>query len=103
MDNATLKAYLADNSQVVAIFMEKATDFLNKQNMERLPARRYNDAEINRQAEKLLDKVIDTLHDKIAPHTRDDSAAAWEQFLGTNDVLDDLELSMNEMSFEQED
>ncbi|MFC6179694.1 hypothetical protein [Lactiplantibacillus daowaiensis] len=103
MDNATLKAYLADNSQVVAIFMTKATDFLNRQNQDRLPARRYNDAEINRQAEKMLDAVIDNLHDKIAPHTRDQSTAAWAQFLGTNDVLDDLELSMSELSFESED
>ncbi|VDG17651.1 hypothetical protein [Lactiplantibacillus mudanjiangensis] len=100
MDNATLKAFLADNSQVVTIFMTKATDFLNQQNQERLPARRYNDAEINRQAEKLLDGVIDNLHQKITPHTRDQSVAAWEQFLTTNDVLDDLELSMSEMTFE---
>ena len=103
MDNATLKAYLANNSQVVAIFMDKATAFLNKQNLERLPARRYNDAEINRQADKMLDAVIDNLHTKIAPHTRTQTDAAWEQFLGANDVLDDLELSMSEMSFEAED
>lgn len=103
MDNATLKAFLENNSQVVTIFMDKATDFLNKQNMERLPARRFNDAEINRKAEKLLDGVIENIHKQIAPHTREQTPAAWEQFLTENDVLDDLELSMSELSFEQED
>lgn len=103
MDNDTLKTYLADNSQVVSIFMDKATEFLQKKNMERLPARRYNDAEINRQADKMLDEVIDNIHGKIAPHTREQTPTAWAQFLSENDVLDDLELSMSELTFEQED
>ena len=54
MDNETLKDYLANNSQVITIFMEKATDFLNRKNEDRAPARRYNDAEIARQADKML-------------------------------------------------
>ncbi|WP_318766801.1 hypothetical protein [Lactiplantibacillus carotarum] len=103
MDNETLKAYLANNSQVITIFMDKATDFLNKQNLERLPARRFNDAEINRKAEKMLDDVVENIHNQIQPHTREQTPAAWEQFLTDNDVLDDLELSMSELSFEQED
>ncbi|RRK11747.1 hypothetical protein D1831_01355 [Lactiplantibacillus garii] len=103
MDNETLKTYLETNSQVVTIFMDKATAFLNKQNMERLPARRFNDAEINRKAEKMLDDVITKIHDQIQPHTREQTPAAWDQFLSENDVLDDLELSMSELSFEQQD
>lgn len=103
MDNDTLKDYLANNSQVITIFMDKATDFLNRQNEDRAPARRYNDAEIARQADKMLDDVIANIHDKIVPHTREQTPAAWEQFLSENDVLDDLELSMTELSFESED
>lgn len=103
MDNETLKNYLETNSQVVTIFMTKATNFLNHQNMERLPARRFNDAEINRNAEKMLASVIDNIREKIAPHTRDQTTAAWEAFLTENDVLDELELSMSELTFEQED
>ncbi|CAJ1226844.1 hypothetical protein [Lactiplantibacillus xiangfangensis] len=103
MDNETLKNYLADNSQVITIFMDKATDFLNRKNADRAPARRYNDAEITRQAEKMLDSVIDNIHGKIAPHTREQTPAAWARFLSENDVLDDLELSMTELSFESED
>ncbi|AVK62183.1 hypothetical protein C5Z26_00225 [Lactobacillus sp. CBA3606] len=103
MDTETLQKYLEDNSQVVAIFMSKCTDFLNQQNQARLPARRFNDAEINRQAEKMLVSVLENIHDKIAPHTREQTVAAWTQFLSENDVLDDLELSMSELSFEQED
>lgn len=103
MDNETLKNFLANNSQVVAIFMEKATDFLNKQNQDRLPARRFNDAEINRKAEKMLDDVIENIRNQITPHVRQQTPADWERFLTENDVLDDLELSMSELSFEQED
>ncbi|MCT4459259.1 hypothetical protein [Lactiplantibacillus plantarum] len=103
MDNETLKDYLANNSQVITIFMEKATDFLNRKNEDRAPARRYNDAEIAQQADKMLDDVIANIHDKIVPHTREQTPAAWEQFLSENDVLDDLELSMTELSFESED
>ncbi|MDV0429354.1 hypothetical protein RXV91_00440 [Lactiplantibacillus sp. DA1] len=103
LDNETLKDYLANNSQVITIFMEKATDFLNRQNEDRAPARRYNDAEIARQADKMLDDVIANIHDKIVPHTREQTPAAWDQFLSENDVLEDLELSMTELSFESED
>ncbi|MFC6201116.1 hypothetical protein ACFP1L_04275 [Lactiplantibacillus nangangensis] len=103
MDNETLKAYLADNSQVISIFMDKCTDYLNKQNMDRLPARRFNEAEINRQADKMLDEVIENIRGKIVPHTREQTPKAWAAFLSENDVLDDLELSMTELSFEQED
>ncbi|MFB9769843.1 hypothetical protein [Lactiplantibacillus modestisalitolerans] len=67
MDNDTLKNYLTANSQVVTIFMEKATTFLNQKNEQRLAARQFNEAEINRQAEKMLDQVIANIHDKIAP------------------------------------
>lgn len=47
--------------------------------------------------------MIANIHDKIVPHTREQTPAAWEQFLSENDVLDDLELSMTELSFESED
>ena len=103
MDNDTLKTYLTENSQVVSIFTEKCTDYLNKQNMDRFPARRFNDAEIDRQADKMLDEVIENIRGKIAPHTREQTPKAWAAFLSENDVLDDLELSMTELSFEQED
>jgi len=103
LDNETLEAYLANNSQVIAIFMDKAVTFLNQQNEQRPPARQFNEAEINRQAEKMLADVIENIHSKIVPHTREQTVAAWEQFLSENDVLDDLELSMTELSFEQED
>lgn len=103
MDNDTLKTYLSENSQVVSIFMEKCTAYLNKQNMDRLLARRFNEAEIDRKADKLLDEVIENIRGKIAPHTREQTPKAWAAFLSENDVLDDLELSMTELSFEQED
>lgn len=104
MNTEQLQQYVADNSQVETIFMGKATDYLNGKNKKRLAAKRWNEARIQRQAEKMYDQVIESLYNKL--HTqvkanRFTPAETWIKFINENDVLDGLEESMIELEFEE--
>ncbi|WP_076635635.1 hypothetical protein [Lactiplantibacillus plantarum] len=103
MNEEQLQQYVADNSQVETIFMGKATDYLNGKNKKRQPAKRWNEAMIQRQAEKMYAQVVEDLYNKL--HTqvkanRFTPAEKWIKFINENEVLDGLEESMIELEFE---
>lgn len=83
--------------------MGKATDYLNGKNKKRQLAQKWNEARIQRQAEKMYDQVIENLYNKL--HTqvkanRFTPASTWIKFINENEVLDGLEESMIELEFE---
>lgn len=103
MNEEQLQQYVADNSQVETIFMGKSTDYLNGKNKKRQPAKRWNEAMIQRQAEKMYAQVVEDLYNKL--HTqvkanRFTPAEKWIKFINENEVLDGLEESMIELEFE---
>lgn len=102
MNEEQLQEYVADNSQVETIFMSKAVDYLNGKNKKRQPAKKWNDARIQRQTEKMYSQVVEDLYNKL--HTqvkanRFTPAETWIKFINENDVLDGLEESMVELEF----
>lgn len=102
MNKEQLQQYVANNSQVETIFMSKVVDYLNGKNKKRQPAKKWNEARIQRQAEKMYDQVIEDLYNKL--HTqvkanRFTPADQWIKFIDKNDVLDGLEESMIELEF----
>lgn len=102
MNEEQLQEYVADNSQVETIFMRKAVDYLNGKNKKRQPAKKWNDARIQRQTEKMYSQVVEDLYNKL--HTqvkanRFTPAETWIKFINENDVLDGLEESMVELEF----
>lgn len=104
MDNLELKTYLEENSQVEDRFMEKALAFLNQQNLDRAPARRYNETMVQRQADKLFDQVLDDVNSKIAAQVRgEQTRAAWINFMDQSNLLEELEDSMSDLNFGSED
>lgn len=104
LNPSELQAYLAQNSQVEHLFMEKALPYLNDKNLKRAPARRYNSAIIQRQADKLYDEFTAQIHGKITQqlHGHKDRED-WLRFIDSNNLLEELEDSMSELSFGDEE
>ncbi|KYK51774.1 hypothetical protein AYO51_09670, partial [Lactiplantibacillus plantarum] len=85
---------------VEVIFMQKVLAYLNSKNKKRQPAKRLNEEQITRQAEKMYAQVVEDLYNKL--HTqvkanRFTPAEKWIQFINQNEVLDGLEESMIEL------
>lgn len=100
MNTVQLQKFISDNSQVEVIFMQKAFEYLNSKNKKRQPAKRWNEEQITRQAEKMYAQVVEDLYNKL--HTqvkanRFTPAEKWIQFINQNEVLDGLEESMIEL------
>ena len=100
MNKVQLQKFISDNSQVEAIFMQKSFEYLNSKNKKRQPAKRWNEEQITRQAEKMYAQVVEDLYNKL--HTqvkanRFTPAEKWIQFINQNEVLDGLEESMIEL------
>lgn len=79
---------------------EKPQTIKNKKHQ---PAKRWNEAMIQRQAEKMYTQVVEDLYNKL--HTkvkanRFTPAEKWIKFINGNEVLDGLEESMIELEFE---
>lgn len=102
MNTVQLQKFIGDNSQVEAIFMQKALAYLNSKNKKRQPAKRWNEEQITRQAEKMYAQVVENLYGKL--HTqvkanRFTPAEKWLKFINENEVLDGMEESMIELDF----
>ncbi|WP_436697247.1 hypothetical protein [Lactiplantibacillus pentosus] len=100
MNTVQLQKFISDNSQVEVIFMQIAFEYLNSKNKKRQPAKRWNEEQITRQAEKMYAQVVEDLYNKL--HTqvkanRFTPAEKWIQFINQNEVLDGLEESMIEL------
>lgn len=103
LNPSELHDYLAVNSQVEARFMEKAVPYLNDENLKRAPARQYNSAIIQRQADKLFDEFVEQIHGKISQQIRgEESRSAWLQLIEQNSLLEELEDSMADLNFQEE-
>lgn len=99
-----LQAYLTANSQFEARFMERALPYLNNENLKRAPARRYNSTVVQRQADKLYGQFVEQVHGKIAQQLRgEQSQQAWLRLIEQNNLLEELEDSMSELSFGAEE
>lgn len=84
--------------------MAKALPYLNAENLKRAPARRYNSAIIQRQADKLFDEFVEQLHGKIARQIRDEQTqSAWIKLIEQANLLETLEDSMADLNFGTEE
>lgn len=84
--------------------MEKALPYLNDENLKRAPARRYNSAIIQRQADKLYDEFIEQVHGKISQQIRGErDQTAWKKLIEQNNLLEELEDSMADLNFGAEE
>lgn len=102
MEITELENYLEENSKVKNIFINKAQEFQQEKNRRRQPAKRLNEARINRIVDKMWGQVLENIHDSIAKQLKGNTSylgGKWRQFIEDNEILDMLEESMEEMQF----
>ena len=69
-------------------------------NKKRQPAKRWNEAKIERTVDKFTDDFIGNIYDKLykgLKANRNTPAQKWIAFIETNEILDDLEESVSMM------
>ncbi len=102
MDNQEFETYVEENSRIKDIFWEKALAYQNKLNDDRQPAKKWNDAEINRAIEKMYVPTIENIYEKVQSGIRNKHATPqdWQRFIDDNELFDNIELSMADIEFE---
>lgn len=105
MNKEELLEYIGNNSTAVANFKDKVRADQQAKNKKRQPAKRWNDARIERQVDKFTNEFISNIHDKLSKllkannHTPKEK---WIKFIEENELLDDLEESVSMIDFEEE-
>lgn len=103
MNNAALLEYLEANSRALDTFRDKSLDYQNEKNLKRQPAKRWNEAKVDRAVDKMVAEFIASIQQKMAFNIRGEHAddyQTWVDFIEQNEVLEGLEESINEMTFE---
>ena len=105
MNKNELLEYIDTNSTAIAIFKDKVRTEQEAKNKKRQPAKRWNEAKIERTVNKFTDDFIGNVYDKIykgMKANRNTSSQEWIDFLETNEILDDLEESVSMIDFGEE-
>ncbi|MBU7003875.1 hypothetical protein [Pediococcus pentosaceus] len=100
MDKEELLEYIEINSGVKDKFMEKALDYQNEKNQKRPFAKRWNKTKVERAADKMYDQVLTSIYDKLKNNIKSSDSKKWAEFIEENNVLEDLEDSMSDITFE---
>lgn len=105
MNKNELLEYIDTNSTAIPIFKDKVRADQKVKNKKRQPAKRWNEAKIERTVNKFTDDFIGNVYDKIykgMKANRNTSSQEWIDFLETNEILDDLEESVSMIDFGEE-
>ena len=103
MNKNELLEYIDSNSTAIAIFKDKVRTEQEAKNKKRQPAKRWNEAKIERTVDKFTDDFISNVYDKLykgMKANRNTSNQKWIAFIETNEILDDLEESVSMMEIE---
>lgn len=105
MNKNELLEYIDSNSTAITIFKDKVRTEQEAKNKKRQPAKRWNEAKIERQVDKFTDEFIGSVYDKISKGlkaNRNTPAQEWINFIETNEILDSLEESVSMMEIGEE-
>ncbi|UAW61263.1 hypothetical protein K3F51_04955 [Limosilactobacillus reuteri] len=100
MNKSELLEYINSNSAAITIFKDKVRTEQETKNKKRQPAKRWNEAKIERTVDKFTDDFIGNIYDKLykgMKANRNTSSQKWIDFIETNEILDDLEESVSMM------
>lgn len=98
MNKSELLEYINSNSAAITIFKDKVRTEQEAKNKKRQPAKRWNEAKIERIVDKFTDDFIGNVYDKLykgMEANRNTPSQEWINFLETNEILDDLEESVS--------
>lgn len=105
MNKEELLEYINNNSNIVANFKDKIRIDQQYKNKKRQPAKRWNDARIERQVDKFADEFISNIYDKLFRAIKANNHTPkerWIKFIEENEIIDDLEESVSMINFEEE-
>ncbi len=105
MNKEELLEYIDTNSTAIANFKDKVRADQQAKNKKRQPAKRWNDARIERQVDKFTNEFISNIHDKLSKTLKANNHTPkekWIKFIEENELLDDLEESVSMIDFEEE-
>lgn len=105
MNKSELLEYIDNNSTAITIFKNKVRTEQEAKNKKRQPAKRWNEAKIERTVDKFTDDFIGNVYDKLykgMKANRNTSSQKWIAFIETNEILDDLEESVSMMEIGDE-
>lgn len=100
MNKSELLEYINSNSAAITIFKDKVRTEQETKNKKRQPAKRWNEAKIERTVDKFTDDFIGNVYDKLykaVKANRNTPTQQWIAFIETNEILDDLEESVSMM------
>lgn len=100
MNKNELLKYIDTNSSAITIFKDKVRSDQEAKNKKRQPAKRWNEAKIERQVDKFTDEFIGSVYDKISKGlkaNRNTPTQEWINFIENNEILDSLEESVSIM------
>lgn len=100
MNKNELLEYIDTNSTAIAIFKNKVRIDQEAKNKKRQPAKRWNEAKIERTVDKYTDDFIGNVYDKLykgVKANRNTPRDKWIEFIETNEILDSLEESVSMM------
>lgn len=105
MNKNELLEYIDTNSTAIAIFKDKVRTEQEAKNKKRQPAKRWNEAKIERIVDKFTDDFIGSVYDKLykgMKANRNTSSQEWITFIETNEILDDLEETVSMIEIGEE-
>ena len=105
MNKEELLEYIDNKSNAVINFKDKVRADQQAKNKKRQPAKRWNDARIERQVDKFTNEFIANIHDKLSKALKANNHTPkekWIKFIEENELLDDLEESVSMIDFEEE-
>ena len=100
MNKSELLEYIDSNSAAITIFKDKVRTEQEAKNKKRQPAKRWNEAKIERTVDKFTDDFISNVYDKLykgVKANRNTPRNKWIEFIETNEILDSLEESVSMM------
>ena len=100
MNKNELLEYIDTNSTAITIFKDKVRTEQEAKNKKRQPAKRWNEAKIERTVDKFTDDFISNVYDKLYKGVKADRNTPrnkWIEFIETNEILDSLEESVSMM------
>lgn len=100
MNKSELLEYINSNPAAITIFKDKVRAEQEAKNKKRQPAKRWNEAKIERTVDKFTDDFISNIYDKLykgVKANRNTPRNKWIEFIETNEILDSLEESVSMM------
>lgn len=101
------KEYLETHSRAYERFIDKAITYQNTKNANRQANKRWKEARIEREAEKMWSDMVKNVYDKIKVngkfkrrYVHQEEIDDWIQFMNEYDILDNFSDSIDELEFE---